>query len=270
MRTLIAAFLLALLPLDAAAAPGGKACQVAASAVPTPGLELLVMGSKTDPLPAGVRLTEAQIEKLADLDTQIRRTLAELDARAAKLPAGSGVALAGAREELGRAALPDLVARFLADASRDQALVIDVESAREFRLANAAALEARRRGDDTRWCELCFAVRRGMEADFAWRAGEFAALSPVQQKEAAELAARRDELRRRWAATLATELDAAQLARLRAAQMEWLKATLHGAVAGGMRALGAEKCAACTHAVAEKCEFCALVVRAVDEAKAKL
>ena len=267
MRTLVAAFLLALLPLAAAAVPGGKYCQVADSGVPTPGLAELVMGSKTEPVPAQARLTEAQIDTLAELDTKIRRILEGINARAAKLPAGGGAA---GNAELARQALPELVTRFLAEASRDRALLIDVESASEFRLANAEALEAKLQGDKSRWCPVCLAVRHGMEADFAWRAGEFGELSPAQEKEAAELASMRDDVRRKWAATLKSELNPAQLSCLREAQMRWLKATLKGAVASGMRSLGAKKCEACTTTVETKCEFCSLVLNAVDEAKSKI
>jgi hypothetical protein len=276
MRTLIATFLFALLPLSALAVPavfaapavpGGKACQVAASVVPTPGLDLLVMGSKTDPVPADARLTEQQIHTLAEVDTKFRVLRANLDARAAELPAGRG---AVKHEELARQELPALVTRFLADAARDQALLIDVESASEFRLASGKALEAQVQGDKSRWCALCLAVRRGMEADFAWRAGEFGTLSAEQEKEAAELASRRDELRRKWAAVLKSELRPAQLAWLREAQMRWLKGTLQSAVAGGLRSLGAKQCEACATTVEWKCEFCSIVLAAVDEAKAKL
>jgi len=268
MRTLLTLSLLALLPLASAAVPGGKACQVAASAVPTPGLEALVMGSKTDPVPSEVRLSEAQIEKLASLDTKLRSALEELEARAAKLPAGTRTAQA-ANAELARQPLPALVTRFLAEASRDQALLLDFEAAAEFNLANAAALEAKQQGDKSRWCPLCLAVRRGVEADFAWKAGEFGALSPAQEKEAAQLAAARDEVRRKWSAALAAELKPEQLSRLRGAQMRWLKSTLHGAVAGGLRALGAQKCEACATTVEWKCEFCSIVLGALDEAKSK-
>ena len=266
MHTLIAAALLALLPIAAAAVPGGKACQVALSAVPTPGLGELVMGSKTDPVPVQARLTEAQINTLADLDTKLRTTLNGIEARVARLPAGRGAAK---DEELAKQELPELVARFLAEAARDRALLIDAESAGEFRLANAEALEAKKRGDKSRWCPLCLAVRQGMEADFAWRAGEFGRLSPEQQKEAAELASMRDEVRRKWTTTLKAELNPAQLARLQAAQMRWLKSELADAVADGMGSLGAEKCAACATKVEWKCEFCSIVLRAVDEAKSK-
>ena len=268
MRTLIAISLLSLFSSASAAVPGGKACQVAASAVPTPGLESLVMGSKSDPVPSAARLTEAQIDKLASLDTQLRAALEALEARAAKLPAGTRGARA-ANAELARQDLPALVTRFLAEAARDQALVFDFEAAGEFNLANAAALAAKSQGDKSRWCPLCLAVRRGVEADFAWKAGEFGALSPEQEKEAAQLAAARDELRRKWEAALTAELKPEQLGCLRQAQMRWLKTTLHGAVASGMRSLGAPKCDACATTLQWKCEFCSIVLGAVDEAKSK-
>jgi len=268
MRTLIAVSLFALLPFASAAVPGGKACQVAASGVPTPGLEALVMGSKTDSVPAQARLTDAQIETLASLDTKLRKALEGIEARAARLPAGARGAKAPNAELAGQE-LPALVTRFLAEAARDQALVIDFEAAAEFNLANAAALEAKEKGDKSRWCPLCLAVRRGVEADFAWKAGEFGALSPLEAKEAAQLAAERDELRRKWAAALAAELKPEQLTCLRQAQMRWLRSTLQGAVASGMRSLGAKKCEACATSVEWKCEFCSIVLGAVDEAKSK-
>jgi hypothetical protein len=268
MRTFIAVPLLALLPFASAAVPGGKRCQVAASAVPTPGLEALVMGSKDDAAPSQARLSDAQIERLASLDTKLRSVLEGIEARAAKLPAGERKAQAP-NAELASQPLPALVTRFLSEAARDQALVLDFEAAAEFQLANAAALEAKQHGDKTRWCPLCLAVRRGVEADFAWKAGEFGALSPAQEKEAAELAAARDEVRRTWAAALGAALEPEQLGWLRGAQMRWLKSTLQGSVASGMRSLGAQKCEACATTVASKCEFCSIVLGAVDEAKSK-
>lgn len=268
MRMLIAVPLLALLPLASAAVPGGKACQVAASAVPTPGLEALVMGSKTDSVPSGARLTQAQIETLAALDTKLRGTLEGIEARAAKLPAGVRGAQAP-NADLASQPLPALVTRFLCEAACDKALVFDFEAPGEFQLANAAALEARQKGDKTRWCPLCLAVRRGVEAEFTWKAGEFGALSPAEEKEAAQLAAAREEVRRKWTAALAAELKPEQLTCLREAQMRWLKSTLQGAVASGMRSLGAQKCEACATSVQSKCEFCSIVLGAVDAAKSK-
>jgi len=268
MRPLIAISLLALLPFASAAVPGGKACQVAASAVPTPGLEALVMGSKADPRPAELQLSEKQIEILSSLDTKLREALEGIEARTARLPAGERKAQAPSAELAGQP-LPELVTHFLAESARDQALVFDFEAAAEFNLANAAALEAKQKGDKSRWCPLCLAVRRGVEADFAWKANEFGALSPAQAKEAAQLAAAREEVRRKWTAALAAELKPEQLTCLREAQMRWLKSTLQGAVASGMRSLGAQKCEACATTVQWKCEFCSIVLGAVDEAKSK-
>lgn len=268
MRTLIAVPLLALLPFASAAVPGGNACQVAASVVPTPGLEVLVMGSKTDAVPANVRLTEAQVETLAHLDTKLRRDLEGIQARVAQLPAGARAAKA-ANAESANQPLPVLVTRYLAEAARDQALVLDFESATEFRLANAAALDARQKGDSQRWCQLSLAVRRGVEADFAWKEHEFGALSPAEEKKAAQLAAARDEVRRTWAAALAKELKPQQLDWLRAAQMRWLESTLQGSVASSLRSLGAKKCEACAATAEWKCEFCSIVLGAVDEAISK-
>lgn len=266
MHTLILAALAAVLPVAAAAVPGGKACQVAESAVPTPRLADLVFGSKTDPVPAQGRLTEAQVEKLADLDTQLRRTLQDFNARVAKLP----VAAKGeGSPELASQTLAELVEHFFAQATRDRALLIDVEAAREFQLANADALSAKSRGEDRRWCALCLAVRRGMEAEFAWKAGEFGALTSEQQREAEKLASLRNDLRRKWTAALKSELSTAQLGWLRDAQMRWLKETLHSSVANGMRSLGEKKCESCATKLESKCEFCSIVLTAVDEAKAK-
>lgn len=265
-RSLTLLALLALLP--SAAVPGGKHCQVAASAVPTPGLEALVMGSKTENVPAEARLTDAQIERLASLDSKLRTTLEGIEARATKLPAAARGARAESPELAGQE-LPQLVTRFLSEAARDKALVFDFEKAGEFNLANASALEAKEKGDKSRWCPLCLAVRRGVEADFAWKAGEFGTLSEGQAKEAAKLAAERDEVRRTWSAALKAELKPQQLTCLREAQMRWLKSTLHGSVASGMRTLGAKKCESCATTVQWKCEFCSIVLGAVDEAKSK-
>ncbi|MBK8179243.1 MAG: hypothetical protein IPK67_10230 [Planctomycetes bacterium] len=270
MNKLIATLLLALSSLTAAAAPsspapGGKACQVAASAVPTPGLAELVMGSKETPVPAEARLSAKQIEALALVDTRLKGVLAEIEARVAGLPRGTAKE---SNPDLESRPLPELVTHFLAQAVRDQALLIDVESAGEFDMADAAALEAKARGDQKAWCPLCLGVRRGMEAGFAWRAGEFAELSAAQEKEALVLAGLREDVRRDWAAALKAQLTPAQLSALRTAQLRWLKSTLQQAVAGGMRSLGAKKCEACTTRVEWKCEFCFLVIRAVEEAKA--
>lgn len=266
MHKLIAAALFAVLPLAAAAVPGGKHCQVAESAVPTPGLAELVMGSKTDPVPDKARLSDSQVNTLAELDTKLRKTLNDIEARVAKLPAGKAGA---ASARLAQQELPELVACFLSSATRDRALLIDVDSAPAFRLANSEALAAKERGEDSSWCALCVAVRKGMEADFAWRADEFGSLSPEQKQEAAVLASMRDEVRRKWTSALKSELSTAQIAWLREAQMRWLKSTLHGAVASGMRTLGAKKCDACATIVGLKCEFCSIVLGAVDEAKSK-
>jgi hypothetical protein len=261
----IAAAFLALVPLVAFA--GGKACQIAQSAVPTPGLFELVMGSKTEPVPEQVRLSVAQVDALADCDTKIREALGEVEARKAKLPAGEhGESRAALAEE----PLAALVTRCLAEAACDRALVIDVETAREFRLATDAAARARERGDKSLSCELCLAVRSGMQAKFAWKAGEFAALTPAQEKEAAELASKRDELRHQWTAAVQAQLTAPQLAWLRDAQMRWLKETLRGSLVHGVRTLAAKNCRACEEQATLKCEFCSIVSNAVEQAKAKL
>lgn len=272
MRTLIAVFALALIPLAAAAslsAPGGKHCQVAESGVPTPGLNELVFGSNTRPVPSDARLSDAQIESLADLDTKLRRVLQDVEARAAKLPAGDAHAARAKLDAKGRPQLPALVERFVSEAVGDAALVIDVETAREFRLANAEALAARESGDKERWCPLCIAVRRGLEADFTWRSDKFGALSAEQAKEATLLANLRDDVRRQWSARLREELRPAQIAWLRQAQMQWVKTTLKRAVVDGMQSLGKETCDACSTSIQWKCEFCSIVLNALDEAKAK-
>ncbi len=86
----VALALSALLPFAFAAASGGKACQVAESGVPTPGLAELVMGSQTDPLPNGVQLSAAQIDKLYELDNALRGRLSEIEARERELPRATG------------------------------------------------------------------------------------------------------------------------------------------------------------------------------------
>src|SRR5258706_10646212 len=198
MNAVAAAGLRALSPM-VASAPGGDACQVASSAVPTPGLPELVMGSKERSVPDDARLTQAQIQSLARQDTLIRRALDEIEARFRKLPAGEGRA---AQTGLADKALPELVAHFLASASREQAFLIDVAAASEFQLATDATVKAEKSGEKSRGCSLCLAVRRGMEAKFQWRSGELAKLTPDQEQEAAELAALREGLRRKWAAAV--------------------------------------------------------------------
>ena len=268
MRALFALPLLALLPLASAAVRGGKVCQVADSAVPTPGLADLVMGARPGSAPSPTRLTEAQITILADLDTKLRRSLQVIESRAARLPAGARGAEA-AKAELALLPLPDLVTRLVADATRDQALVLDCETAPEFGHADAAAPDAGQRGDETRSCPPCRAVRRGVEAGFAWKAGEHGRLSPAEQVEAAELAAARDEARRTWKSALVAELGPEQLAWLRKEQMRWLESTMRGAVADGLRALGTQERAACATTVEGECALCSIVLDAIDDAKAK-
>jgi hypothetical protein len=213
-----------------------------------------------------MHLSDAQVETLVKLDTKLRRVLQGIESRAALLPAGTPGAVDA---KAAGAQLPELVERFLADAARDRAILIDPETAREFELANAAALAAKHAGDKTRWCPLCLAVRRGLEADFAWRADEHGVLSPEQSKEALRLAKMREDVRQEWSAGLKAELRPAQLAWIREAQMGWVKSTLHASVLGGMRTLGKEKCDACATKVEWKCEFCSIVLDALAEAKAK-
>lgn len=276
MRTLIAVLALAWIPLAAAASlsaprstPGGKHCQLAESGVPTPGLSELVLGSKTRPVPSDARLSEAQVETLADFDTKLRRVLKDVEARAARLPAGESRNAVATLDAKGPPQLPALVERFVSEAACDAALVIDVETAHEFRLANAQALAARESGDKLGWCPLCLAVRRGIEADFAWRSNRFGELSPEQAKEATLLAHLRDDVRRQWSARLREELRPAQIAWLRQAQMQWIKTTLKQSVVDGMKAMGEETCNACSTSIQWKCEFCSIVLDALDEAKAK-
>jgi len=238
MNAIAAAVLFVLTPFVAAPL-GGDACQVAASAVPTPGLPELVMGSKERAVPDAARLTEAQIRSLARQDTQVRRALEEVEARFHKLPAGKGQA---AQASLADKPLPEQVAHFLAGASREQAFLIDVAT-----------------DEKSHACTLCPAVRRGMEAKFQWRSGELAKLTPEQEQEAANLAARREELRRKWAAAVQAELNPVQLAWLREAQMRWLEQSL--------RTFGAKQAAACTEASAAKCVFGAILTGAVAGAK---
>ena len=272
----------ALLPFAFAAAPGGKACQVAESGVPTPGLAELVMGSKTDPLPNGVQLSAAQIDKLYELDNTLRGRLSEIEARARELPRAVSAkapahgaktpahgAQAPAACEVGKSAeLPALVADFLAPATRDAAILIDAEQAIEFRLARKGA-DAKSR-DENSSCELCLAVRRGMERPFAWTPRDFGELNAEQAKEAKFLAEKREEVRRAWSRAIASELTPAQLDRLRRAQMGWLKSTLAETVEKGLVSLGAATCSSCKAEVQVKCEFCGIVEKALERARASL
>ncbi len=262
MRALFPALFLALLSLPAAA--GGKRCQVAESAVPTPGLQAMAMTSSADPAPDEVRLTDAQVERLADADTSIRRALKDLAARRTKLPAGTF-----AETETAGKALPDLVALFLGRSLRDAAMVIDADTANELSLADKSAMEHWRKGDkNERFCDLCVGVRRGLEAAFAWLPGEFGELSAEQEKEAAELAVRRQEIRQKWVAALKAELTGKQLEWLREAQMKRLKIVVLDSVTAGMRQLGAATCASCAEGAGmKKCEFCDIVLKAVAAAK---
>lgn len=251
-----------LLPIPAAA--GGKACQIADSAVPTPGLRELTMGSTSNPVPDNARLTGGQIEALAEADTQFRRALREIDEKVAKLPAKEKNAAA----DLAGKPLPELVTAFLARAARGRAILIDPEAAREFTLADAKALAARKAGEKDRFCPLCIAVREGMEAPFRWDAAEFGELTAQQTKELAELGQERDDLVRKWEAVLQNQLTAPQLEWLREAQMRWLKETLRTAVTEGLTSLGVETCKSCADlALPKKCEFCSIVTNALEEAR---
>lgn len=262
MRTFAAvAALMAVFSLPAAA--GGKACQVADSAVPTPGLRELAMGSSIEPVPDGSRLTAKQIERLAEADTAFRREMKDVAARCALLPAGESK-----EPDAAGKALPDLVALFLARSVRDAAILIDPEGEGAFGMANAAAMARWRMGDKEGFCALCIGVRRGMEAAFAWEPGKFGELTAEQEQAAVALAARRQELRQKWAAILKEELTAEQLEWLRRAQMRWLKDAVRDSVTAGLKRLDAATCESCAKdAVEMKCEFCGIVMAAVDAAK---
>ncbi|KAF0242249.1 MAG: hypothetical protein FD180_4011 [Planctomycetota bacterium] len=266
MRTFAAvAALIALLPLPADA--GGKACQVSESAIPTPGLRELAMGSTSNPLPDNAWLKGAQIDRLAEADTHFRLALRDLDEQLAKLPAGKGAPAA----DLAGKPLPELVTAFLSRATRGRAILIDTESAGEFWLADDEAMAASKGGEKSRWCALCIAVRTGMEARFQYEESDFGALTEEQKKKLAALGQKRDDLGRKWAAILKEELTAPQLEWLRDAQMRWLKATLKTAVTNGVKSLGARTCEACSEeAVQEKCEFCAIVTKALEAAKREI
>ena len=253
--------LFALLSLPAAA--GGKACQVAESAVPTPGLRAMAMGSSSEPMPDEARLTSAQIDILAEADTNFRRALQEIEERIKKFPAGKP----GAVADLSGKALPELVTAFLSRSVRGRAFVIDPKTAGEFRLANDAAMAAWKNGEESKSCPLCIAVRVGLESSFRWEESEFGALTEAQKKELAELGKKRDDLGRKWAFVLKEELTVPQLEWLRNAQMRWLKATLKSSVTAGMKSLGAKTCGACAwKQEQEKCEFCVIVKKAVEAA----
>jgi hypothetical protein len=205
------------------------------------------MGSNERAVPDAARLTQAQIKSLARQDTQIRRALDEIETRFRKLPAGDGRAAQGSPKDK---ALPELVTHFLAGASREQALLIDLAT-----------------DEKSQGCSLCLAVRRGLDAKFQWRPGEFAKLTPDQEQEAAQLAGMREDLRRKWAAAVQAELNPVQLACLREAQMRWLEQSLRTSVAAGLRSCGAKQGAACTEASAPKCVFGAILTGAVADAK---
>ncbi|MEK7468128.1 MAG: hypothetical protein AAB074_11995 [Planctomycetota bacterium] len=267
MRTFtVVASIIALLPIPAAA--GGKACQIRDSAIPTPGLGELATGSTTNPMPEKALLSKEQIDTLAEADTNFRKALREINEQVAKLPAGPKRAASGVSSK----PLAELVTAFLARAARDQALLIEVESAGEFWFANDEALAAQKKGEKDRFCALCIAVRQGVEAAFRWDESEFGELTEAQKKELAALGQKRDDLKRKWAAVLKEELTAPQLEHLRDAQMRWLKKTLKSAVAGGMKSLGDERCEACSgkEGIDKKCEFCWIVTSGVDEAKRQL
>src|SRR5258706_1216764 len=192
MNAVAAAVLFALTPM-VASAPGGDACQVASSAVPTPGLPELVMGSKERSVPDDARLTQAQIQSLARQDTLIRRALDEIEARFRKLPAGESRA---AQTRLADKALPAPVAHFLASASREQGLLIDVAAASEFQLATDATVKAEKSGEKARGGSLGPPGRRGMEGKFQGRSGEPAKPTAGPEPEAGGAAGRAHSVRR--------------------------------------------------------------------------
>ncbi|MCC6738713.1 MAG: hypothetical protein IT452_06680 [Planctomycetia bacterium] len=255
MRTaLLASFagLLVSLPVFA----GGPRCEVAWTSPATPGFEPLAMGGGKEAAPKELRLTERQVDALVKVVRELNDAKAELDAKAAKLPLSKG----GTTQ---RGELTDRVTVLVAKATRDAVLVVDPETAGLFHLARKAAME-----DPKLYaCDLCIAVRRGVEAKWAWDRAEFAReLTAEEEKLAAEVAAGRQALREKWAAALRAELTKEQLAWLAAAQEEWIAAETGRCVEAGFRAAGREVCEACSERRAKKCRLCDVVTSAVQRA----
>lgn len=250
-----------------AASAGGPACGISwGSAVQTPGIQELAMGSSKEPLPSGVRLTQAQIQKLFDVSEEIRRDRRALDGRLEKLRWRKDVPVAAGEG----AKLPGLVQAFLARATRDTALLIDPETSGLFDLARSKAVAAFERGEaDPEACPICIAVRRGIEAPFAFGAEEFdGALTADEKKEAEAIAAGRQELRLKWIRAIRAELTEAQLDWLRHTQERWLVEETGRVVTAGLRAAGSETCRTCAEepVTPAKCKFCSVADRAAKEA----
>lgn len=236
---------------------GGKPCAVAQSSIETPGLGDLAMGTSPD----DVRLTSKQIDILFDADRNLRRTLGELDGRFAKLPAVKAQPGAPAG-----ATLPEMVTFFVARALRGRAILVDPETANVFSLARRKAMDAG--GTDRSACPLCVAVRRAVEAEFAWDLREFAdGLTEEQKAEIQAIAEGRQALRVKWAAILKETLTEKQLGWLREKQERWLMREVETVVEAGLRRAGTEVCKSCTEqGYAKKCEFCTVVNQALRKA----
>lgn len=255
MRTaLLASFAALLLSIPSLA--GGPWCEVAWTSPPTPGLEALVMNRGKDSAPEALRPSQKQVEALVEALRALNDAKSELDAKVAKLPLSKGGTVQ-------RGGLKERVTVLVAKATRDAVLVVDPETAGLFHLARKAAME-----DPKLYaCDLCIAVRRGVEAKWAWDRAEFAReLTAEEEKLAAEVAAGRQSLREKWAAALRAELTKEQLAWLAAAQEEWIAAETGRCVEAGFRAAGREVCEACSERRAKKCRLCDVVTAAVQRA----
>lgn len=240
---------------------GGKRCAVGESAIDTPGFREMARGSSSEPVPDDVRLTDGQVNDLYDADCSFRKALAEIDGRFARLPVVK--ALPGAPAG---AALPEMVTYFVARSLRSRALVIDPETSNDFHYARAKVMQ--KDGTDRDACAVCIAVRRAVEAEFAYDLREFAAgLTEEQKAEIAAIAQDRQSLRVKWAATLKEALTGRQFAWLQRKQERWLMHEVGRVVEAGLRGAGTEVCSSCTEQkYAPKCEFCTVVEQALRNA----
>lgn len=256
MRTaLLASFAALLLSIPSLA--GGPWCEVAWTSPPTPGLEPLVMNRGKEAAPEDLRPSRKQVDALVEALRGLNDLKSELDAKAAKLPLSKG----GMQQDGG---LTGRVTALVAKATRDTVFVVDPETAGLFHLARKAAME-----DPKLYaCDLCIAVRRGIEAKWAWNRAEFAReLTAEEEQLAAEVAAGRQALREKWAAALRAGLTKEQLAWLAAYQEEWIAAETGRCVEAGFRAAGPDVCKSCEGGrSAKKCRLCFVVTEAVARA----
>lgn len=245
------ALILCALTLPLPALAGGKRCAVAQSGIRTPGLADLAGFPEWERVPADVRLTEDQVEKLFDADRAARRALGE----AQKLVEGLKTDAPALPEN---AALTDIVTASLFAEFRECAWVVDPETSSLFYLARSSWFTKDGKEVKDKACPVCVAVRKAMEAPFAYV--EIAETSDAVRK----AAALRQEAREAWVKAIKEALTQKQLSHLIELQERHLLKRSGELAEAGLRRAGDKACASCREqAYAVKCQFCIEVENAV-------